>query len=74
MATILNLEDARNRQRSACDTEKFYALLDGWELERSEDGVTPGDILELIAELADVMDFSADYVAGYLKLHRGQEI
>lgn len=74
MTTILNFEDARNRQQSARETEKFYALLNGWELERPEEGVTPGDILELIAELADVMDFSVDYVEGYLKLHRGQEI
>lgn len=56
------------------ETEQFYTLLNGWELECPEDGVMPSDVLELIAELADVMGFSATYVADYLKLHQGEDL
>lgn len=64
MTKIVNLEYARALQRRARETENFYALLNGWELESPDEGVLPSDVLELIAELADVMDFSAEDVAG----------
>lgn len=73
MTKIIDFEYARALQRTRCETEKFFALLSGWELECPDEGVMPSDVLELIAALADVMSFSADHVADYLKLHQGEE-
>lgn len=72
MTKIVSLEYARALQRTKNETEKFYALLSGWELECPDEGVLPSDVLELIAALVDVMGFSADFVADYLKLHQGE--